>query len=81
MKVICISDKWITDSYNKNKPRPSIGDIDIVITVEMDIEIGMVFYQLERFDPNCWYRCDMFATLPDQPGEIIKEQSVNLQPA
>lgn len=74
MRVMCINDKWVAHSWNQHKPSPSVGDIDKVVNEEFDIEIGAMFYQLERFGPECWYRSDMFAILPDEPAEVIEEQ-------
>lgn len=74
MRVICMNDKWVSMPCNESKPRPSVGDIDVVTNEEMDIEIGKVFYNLERFGLGCWYRSDMFAILPDNTADEMAEE-------
>lgn len=85
MRVMCINDKWICHTGLKDKLRPSVGDIDVVFNEEYDEEIGNVFYQLERFGSDRWYRADMFATLPDNTADEMAEESreaiVNLETA
>lgn len=80
---MCVNDNWITTPGKEHEPRPSVGDIDVVINEELDAEIGMVFYELERFGSRCWYRADMFAILPDQSADEMKEETheaiVNLE--
>jgi hypothetical protein len=80
---MCINDKWVALPWNQHKPQPSVGDIDVVINEEMDAEIAMVFYQLQRFGCDSWYRSDMFATLLDDTADDMQEKEkeaiVNLE--
>ena len=77
---MCINDKWVAGFDNAHKPAPYVGDIDVVFNEEMDTEIGMVFYQLERFGPDCWYRSDMFAILPDPSADELVEETTIAEP-
>jgi hypothetical protein len=83
MRVLCINENWISSAGLEGKPRPSVGDIDVVFNHEYDEHIGKVFYQLERFGSERWYRCDMFAALPDSTADDMQEEEkeaiVNLE--
>lgn len=77
-KVICI--EKCTEYFGKLPYwySPEVGDILDVIKVEN--HYGRIFYDLDGY-PEFLYDSKFFATLPDQPAEVIEEQSVNLQPA
>ncbi|MES2112317.1 MAG: hypothetical protein V4577_26405 [Bacteroidota bacterium] len=83
MKVMCISDKWMCALGKEKAARPAIGDIDLVIEEERDKGDGRLFYRLERFGDESWFRCDMFATLPNSTADEMQEESreaiVNLE--
>lgn len=78
MRVICINEKWKGKPVEHGLSHPQVGDIDEVDEV---VERGIrSYYKLHGYGDR-GFACDYFATLPDQPAEIIEEEIVNLQPA
>lgn len=71
MRVMCINDKWKGKPVEHGLKHPQVGDIDDVVDV---IEgMGSSHYILRGYGDNRGFRCDHFATLPDEPAELIVE--------
>lgn len=72
MRVLCV--KPFKAPESKDKPRPEVGDEDVVFD-QMEIW-GIIYYNLQRFGDEFNYCADHFATLPDEPAELIEESIV-----
>jgi hypothetical protein len=68
MRVMCVI--AFTEPASLNKPRPEVGDEDIVTEV---VEVFCLeYYELERFG-DLLYKAEHFAVLPDAPAEVVEE--------
>lgn len=69
MRVICVDQPL---SYNGKKcPGPVVGDIDQVVAIGKDADIGD-YYKLARFGERFGYSTWHFAILPDQSADEIE---------
>lgn len=67
---MCIKDKWEGKPVEHGLKHPQIGDIDEVVGV---FTTTSVYYKLHGYGDNRGFRSDYFATLPDEPAEVIEE--------
>lgn len=74
MKVICILPITQPERGKENAPRPQVGDVDLVIGQKQIY--GEWYYALNRFGYSNGYLSTHFATLPDQPEEVVEEQEL-----
>jgi hypothetical protein len=79
MRVMCVVPIATSSPLSLNKPKPQVGDIDLV-TEEIEA-FGYVYYALERFDDDSLFRSDCFAPLPDAKPETVTEEETILQTA
>lgn len=74
MKVICVKPIDNPSPSAMNKPRPKVGDIDIVVDdVKYD---GVIYYELERFGCDSLFASECFSRIDSDLDEttLITEE-------